>query len=392
MLTDTTRIAAAIALVTLTVPLPPPPCPAQETTPIDAEIPEQTSTEIACKAVPQMLPRRFAGMVKLASFAGIYHYTVYLPAGYNTDTDRQYPCIFVASPGGNAKVRIVKDFVDANKWIAIMLVESKNGPWTPIFADFLASHDDAVKRLRIIEGMKFATGMSGGGLASNYFVRMRKGFGGIIFHCNPSADYQTIARAGILIYGLYGTGDFNNKNVVSIIEKVAKHNPQIARVKLFEGKHSWAPREDMAEALAWMQKQSLVAKGRTLPDGFLKSSFENLAAQVAAAGSDLEKYTILERMNRIVMTHRLRQSDLVKDTWEKYRPVYGELRKDIQVRREYQAMQAYENAAMQATYYRVKFKGGPKARAMKARLFTAVADKFTGTAWGDTAQQEAGGL
>jgi hypothetical protein len=331
-------------------------------------------------------------MVKLQNFAGTYHYNVYLPTGYNSEKDRKYPCIFIANPGGNAKVNQVKDFVDAHKWIAIMLVESKNGPWGPIFADFLASHDDAVKRLRIIEGMKFATGMSGGGWASDYFVRMRPGFGGIIYHCNPSGNYQTIARAGIMIYGLYGTGDFNRGNLAAIFEKVVKFNPQIARVHLFEGKHQWAPKPVMAKALEWMERQSLTAKGRKLPDGYIKSAFENLAAGIEAAPGDAEKFDLLDRMNKMVIMHRLEQKGLVKETWEKHKPTYDKLRKDVKAQREYKAMQAFQSAQLQSMYYQVKIKEEPKARAMKAQMFKMVADKFKGTVYGEKAKQEAGGL
>ena len=62
--------------------------------------------------------------------------------------------------------------------VVVMLVESRNGPWPPTIGNFLAAHDDVVKRVRIQEGAKIATGLSGGARASSIFVQLRPDFAG----------------------------------------------------------------------------------------------------------------------------------------------------------------------------------------------------------------------
>ena len=88
--------------------------------------------------------------------------------------------MFIASPSGNASMGAMAERLKSGGYVVVMLVESKNGPWGPIVGNFLAAHDDVVQRVRIQEGLKFATGMSGGARASSVFVQARPGFAGLI--------------------------------------------------------------------------------------------------------------------------------------------------------------------------------------------------------------------
>ena len=74
----------------------------------------------------------------------------------------------------------MQGYLKANGFVVVMLLDAKNGPWEPIVGNFLAAHDDVVKRVRIEEGKKYATGMSGGGRASSVFVQIRPGFCGLV--------------------------------------------------------------------------------------------------------------------------------------------------------------------------------------------------------------------
>ncbi|MBU4459290.1 MAG: hypothetical protein KJ579_01880, partial [Verrucomicrobia bacterium] len=110
------------------------------TTPMDEKVPDQTPTLIECE-VTASTPMKDVRVIKSAkdrkAMVGTYHYNVYLPAGYETDTSKQWPSIFIASPGGNASMGPMSEWLVANGYIAIMLVESKNGPWLPIAGNFL---------------------------------------------------------------------------------------------------------------------------------------------------------------------------------------------------------------------------------------------------------------
>lgn len=116
----------------------------------------------------------------MAASSGLYHYRLWVPAGYSTDPKRTWKTIFIASPGGNAQLGAMGDWVKSHGYIAVMLEESRNGPYGPIIANFLAAHGDVIKRMRVAEGKKVATGFSGGALASSHFVTIVPGFGGLI--------------------------------------------------------------------------------------------------------------------------------------------------------------------------------------------------------------------
>ena len=108
-----------------------------ETTPLDQVLKEDGVTLIAVDFKVSENKIKSANMEKFIN--GTYHYNVYVPAGYNTNKDRKYACLFIASPGGNAELGNVKNWVKSKEWIVVMLVESKNGdtPW-PAFSNFVS--------------------------------------------------------------------------------------------------------------------------------------------------------------------------------------------------------------------------------------------------------------
>ena len=71
------------------------------------------------------------------------------------------------------------DHLKASGYIVVMLVESKNGADGRCWENFMSAHDDVIQRLRVAEGFKFATGLSGGSRAASTFVQLRPGFAGL---------------------------------------------------------------------------------------------------------------------------------------------------------------------------------------------------------------------
>ena len=71
------------------------------------------------------------------------------------------PTIFIAAPGGKAGLGNMADWIQRHGYVAVLLEESRNGDWEPAVGNFLAAHDDVLKRVRVAEGRKVATGMSG---------------------------------------------------------------------------------------------------------------------------------------------------------------------------------------------------------------------------------------
>ncbi len=121
-----------------------------EVTPMDAVLKEDGITRITC--VYDGEPVKPAPGVTFKPAKGEYHYDLYLPPGYRANADDVYSCLFVASPGGKAGLGAMADRVKRDRFVAVMLVESKNGAWEPGVADFCAAHDDVIKRVRVAEG------------------------------------------------------------------------------------------------------------------------------------------------------------------------------------------------------------------------------------------------
>src|SRR5690348_5891947 len=89
--------------------LPLPPFP-------DAPPPDHALTTIEVEAPNTPLP---FSRKDLPIQPGTYHYRVFVPAGYNADTARRYPALFICSPGGNATMNNVAERLRRDKWVCI---------------------------------------------------------------------------------------------------------------------------------------------------------------------------------------------------------------------------------------------------------------------------------
>ena len=233
-----------------------------ETTPADQPLQDEKETVIACelsKAPKHGEVPVFAGKDGEAAM-GTYHYKLWLPKGYHDDVKQSWPCMFIASPSGNANMGHMAPWLKANGYVVVMLVESKNGDWPPIVGNFLAAHDDVVKRVRILDGLKFATGQSGGARASSVFAQIRPGFAGLVLQSAGAASDATGAYAVTKLKG--GRAPF----VAMTMGETDKNKPEVQRMKTaigsthfdafpFDGGHDWAPQDVFEKAMSWLELQ-----------------------------------------------------------------------------------------------------------------------------------------
>lgn len=149
-----------------------------ETSPRTTPLPEGQVTLITCDLKPESKRVPRVGNERLGPFKdGQYSYKLWVPKGYATQPGRRWPCVFIASPGGKAGMGPMADHLKAADYLVVMLQESSNKGLCE--ENFLAAHDDVVQRLRVAEGLKFATGLSGGSRASGISVQLRPGFAGL---------------------------------------------------------------------------------------------------------------------------------------------------------------------------------------------------------------------
>lgn len=234
-----------------------------QTTPIDQPLPEGMVTSITCELtqppkyteVPVFQTAKEAEATK-----GIYHYKLWLPIGYAADHNKRWPCVFIMNSGGNAEMGKMQTYLQSHGYIVIMLVEAKNGRWEPIIGNFLAAHDDAIKRLRIQENRKYATGLSGGARASSLFVQLRSGFCGLLLQgaglsFDPARNLNVAGikqNASLYVAMTIGKADPRTTEADRLKTMIP---PDRFAVFGFDGGHEWAPAEVFEKAMEWINSK-----------------------------------------------------------------------------------------------------------------------------------------
>jgi hypothetical protein len=236
---------------------------AEDLTPLGAGLREEANLWVTC-ALREM-PRPGAIPVlpwkkDCEDAVGVYHYKLWLPRGYLAQPHRRWPCVFIASPFGNARLGNMAESLKRTH-VVVMLVESRNGPWPPTIGNFLAAHDDVVKRIRIQEDTKIATGLSGGARASSIFVQLRPGFCGAILQgagvTNDESGkphfYRLLEKKSISVAMVIGRKDPRRSEIFELERQLG---PRRFGVLFFDGGHQWAPADAFAKALNWVESRA----------------------------------------------------------------------------------------------------------------------------------------
>ena len=236
-----------------------------ETTPMSQPLVEESETLISCEyaKVPSRTDIPVLESAQDAEKAkGSFNYKLWLPKGYLASTTKQWPCMFIMSPGGKAGMGKMANYLKSKGFVVVMLVEAKNGPWGPIIGNFLAAHDDVIKRVRIKEGQKFATGFSGGARGSSVFVQARPGFCGLILQGAGTAfddkgNYlvsKLKQNTGLYTVMLMGDTDKNNNEVGKM--KAVTVPGRFHEIQ-FTGGHAWAPADTFEKGMAWLSERTM---------------------------------------------------------------------------------------------------------------------------------------
>ena len=181
-----------------------------------------------------------------------YHYDVYLPNDYHS-SQKPHPVLFIFSPGGNARMNNMEDWVRENNWIAVMLVESRNGPWTPIIENFLAAHDDVLERLSIDSKRKILTGFSGGARAASLMAleEARPDLDKVFLQAAGFYAYNSSYPSKPYVYGSFGNDDPNHGEI-DYIKSYYDSTGKFFEYESYMGTHQWAPQDVAERALEWL--------------------------------------------------------------------------------------------------------------------------------------------
>ncbi len=321
---------------------------AEEATPMDKALQPGTTTMITCFVPKGKKPSLSGGEgtsedIKKADWKKPYHYRLYIPKEYDKDKSRRFPCMFIADPSGNAQMRNMRNRLQNDNWIVVMLVESCNGhpDWA---ANFIAAHDDVIKRARVCETFKFATGFSGGARCVSEYPHCRKGFRGVIlqsagFFDGKYAEYP----AATAVAGTFGTKDFNMYESQEIRRELNRRTP--SHVEIFEGDHSWAPTPYFERAMDWMEEVTFITTKRKLSkqdqSGFVWILDQKLR-HLKNASSDVDRYILIKEIMAIAKNGKLLSSKDYKDKLMNLKTEFAALKKKPDVLKECKAAIDFE--------------------------------------------------
>lgn len=326
-----------------------------EPTPFETELPEGKETMITCHPPIGDIP-----LIKTfnadndPALRDNFHYRLYLPKGYNENPKKQYPVLFIQSPGGNAKFVSMGKRLKKDGWIVAMLKEASNKSTNSINC-FLAVHDDVIRRCRTAKGAKFITGMSGGARNTSLYALLRPGVRGIFMQAAGIVwgmeqgchlryeDYPT----HIYVAGLFGNKDCNK------VEGPRFHRgfTDVAQYKMFgfSGGHTWCKPKAFDEAMNWMERKVFLDDPRPIKEipscnGLLKPVekeplskaayywyFELLQQRFRDTQDLYTKYSLCKDMERVARLGKFK-SKKVTSYLAKMRQYKGKLFRQKEVR------------------------------------------------------------
>lgn len=323
-------------------------CPADESTPMDAPLPPGKITTITCECTDEMAKKyKFFQ----PAMTGTYHYKVLIPEGYDTDKDRKYPVFFFFSPGGNAGMYGLDSKMKSDKWIAIMAVEAKNGPFDVIFGNIVAAWEDANKRLRVFDGMTCATGFSGGARMSGACITTLPTGAGIICQgagpgVGPAAfpgKEQVLARK-IAMCMFAGKNDPNIGEIAGTMAVLGGNYPNFY-ADTFDGKHEPSPKDLMEKGYNWLVGQICsTAEPGKVPKPFLLDFVKNKNDEAGQLSSIIDKMATLTDIVTLVTKQNLDKDADFKEIAEGAKSKIAEIKKDPSFRKESAAKDAYVKA------------------------------------------------
>jgi hypothetical protein len=328
-----------------------------------------------------------------AAAPDLYHYDLYLPPGYSDAPARRYPCLFVMSPGGGAKLGPFAARVRRDRWIAVMLVDARNGPVGPIFGNFLAAHDDVVRRWRVAEGLKVATGFSGGSTGAAAFVTLRRGFGGLLLQ-GAGAHLDPKGVAGLPVFAAFGTGDPNLEGLASLRAQM----PDLGYL-LLDGGHAALPAARVDEVFDWFEGRWVADSSRALPPEFAVEIFRRRLAALGAGGPPTRRHDDARVVAALIARLGLRQRPDFEADVAAADAALKALGEDAALRAEVDARTAFEAARDIELYARAAQRGrraevrplyAPRSPEDAARAYRAVAARWPDAEYGRRAAARAG--
>ena len=316
------------------------PLAAKEPTPLATVLPAGEVTTIAC-----LSPYGARQNVPDWPRDGLFHYRLYLPSDYHEQPARQYPLMFIASPGGEARMGHMAERLTRDRWVVAMLAESRNRSvlWYP---NFIATFNDVLKRVRVHPQMLFCTGFSGGARVCSRYPSIRPGFQGLILQgagFSGPAWVLTRSNARVTVYGLFGARDPNRREASRIRRRLPLHTRSL--VEIWEGGHDWAPGPSFERALTWAEDKALLEADYDAGRADLYWwYFLNKLAHFDRAESDIERHVLRCLLKTLPARWNLQLDDTTRARFRAVDSALIAFSEDDDLQREIAAHEAFDKA------------------------------------------------
>jgi len=210
-------------------------------------------------------------------------YALYLPSGYATG--KQWPIIYLFDPGGRGRrpVELYKDVAEQYGFILAGSNNSRNFSSEQAKA-VNAIWQDTHERLSLDEHRSYASGFSGGArVAGAMALSGPPGqIAGVIAHGAGYPSNRVGAKDDLPYFFAVGDEDFNWPEVINIRrEREERGLPY--RVRVFHGKHQWAPAAEFENALEYMNTKAMQAGHLKLDSAFIDHALNELKTEASNA-------------------------------------------------------------------------------------------------------------
>jgi len=329
-----------------------------------------------------------------------WHYRVYIPEGYDDEANagRTYPALVISSPSGKAKMGRMADWIKSHRFLAIMLVEAKNGPWDPIINNFQAAYADARQRLRINPTLVFGTGFSGGARATSMYnhllIEMKAPpMAGVILQGAGTASGATLsdlANAKVPTAFVAGRKDSNRSEGAGLKARIPS---ALFMERQFDGGHQWAPKEVVEECLDWVWATAWQNPRTRLSKADLAAQADEVRASAEAGRlAPLQQYDRLTALKQVADRQRLAKDTEARDTLKGIADQLAALSADPGFKKELAARNAYQKVAAREAQLQAAGTVPPRAQTYLATQYGEVAERFPDTEFGRRAGERARAL
>ena len=209
-------------------------------------------------------------------------YALYLPSAYAQS--KRWPIIYFFDPGGRGRrpLELYKDVAEAYGFILAGSNNSRNFSHDQSKA-VNAIWQDTHERLALDERRSYASGFSGGARVAGAMALGSPGqVAGVIAHGAGYPSGRNVSKDDLPYFFAVGDQDFNWPEVVHIRrEREEQGSPY--RVRIYPGKHQWAPVAVMEEAIQYLNLKAMQAGTLATDAALVDRAFEKAKAEAADA-------------------------------------------------------------------------------------------------------------